>query len=57
MILLGLLLLILGAILDIGILFTIGSILIVVALVLYVVAAIAGARSGRALFGRRKHLF
>jgi len=56
-ILLGIVLLILGAIFDIGILFTLGWILVVVAVVLYIVAAIAGARTGRALFGRRKHLF
>ncbi len=57
MILVGLLLLILGAIFDIGILFTVGWVLILVAVVLYVVAAVAGARTGKALFGRRKHLF
>jgi len=57
LIVLGIVLLILGAIFDIGILLTLGWILIAVAVVLYVVAAIAGARTGRALFGRRKHLF
>lgn len=57
LIILGIVLLILGALFDIGILFTLGWILILIALVLYVVAAIAGARTGRSLFGRRKHLF
>lgn len=57
MILLGLALLILGAIFDIGILFTIGWILVLVAAVLYIVAFVAAERGSRSLFGRRKHLF
>ncbi len=57
MIVLGIVLLILGAILDIGIFLTLGVILIVVALVLYIAAAVTAKRGGQALFGRRKHLF
>ena len=50
MIILGLILLVLGAVLDVGILWTIGIILIVVGLVLYLLGA-----TGRMVGGRRHY--
>lgn len=57
MILLGLALVILGAIFDIGILLTLGWILLIVVALLYIVSAVLVYRGGKSLFGRRKHLF
>lgn len=51
MIILGIILLILGAVLDIGILWTIGIILVIVGAVLWILGAM-----GRAV-GGRKHYF
>lgn len=50
MIVLGVILLILGALLDISILFTIGAILAIVGLVLWVLGA-----AGRPVFGRARY--
>lgn len=57
MILLGIALVILGAIFDIGLLFTLGWILLIVAAVAYIVSAVLVYKGGKSLFGRRKHLF
>jgi uncharacterized membrane protein HdeD (DUF308 family) len=50
MIVLGVILLILGAVLDIGILYTVGAILLVVGVVLWILGAI-----GRPVFGRARY--